>query len=113
MQQPDYTYRAKVVSVYDGDTITCDIDLGFGVWLRNQTIRLYGIDTPELRGGERDAGLESRDVVRELMLDVDVTLRTHKDKKGKYGRWLAEVFDDDGRSFNEYLIENGYAKRYG
>lgn len=87
-----YEYVANVISVYDGDTFRCDIDLGFGVELKNQCIRLLGLDTPEVRGVEREAGLEVRDFVRDKILDKTVLLRTHKDDKGKYGRWLAEVF---------------------
>ena len=44
-----YQYKCKLVKVVDGDTIDVDIDLGFGVWLRKQRIRMYGIDTPESR----------------------------------------------------------------
>ena len=44
-----YEYNFKLVKVVDGDTIDVDIDLGFGVWLRNQRIRMMGIDTPESR----------------------------------------------------------------
>lgn len=47
-----YEYKAQVVSVYDGDTLTVDIDLGFEVWLRKQKIRLAGIDTPEINALE-------------------------------------------------------------
>ena len=41
-----YEYKCKMVKVVDGDTVDVDIDLGFGVWMRDQRIRLYGIDTP-------------------------------------------------------------------
>ena len=44
-----YEYSCKVVKIVDGDTIDVDIDLGFGVWLKKQRIRLFGIDTPESR----------------------------------------------------------------
>jgi micrococcal nuclease len=44
-----YEYRVKIRRVVDGDTVDVDIDLGFGVWLKKQRIRLYGIDTPESR----------------------------------------------------------------
>jgi len=87
-----YEYKAKATDVYDGDTITVDIDLGFGIWMRRQKIRLRGIDAPEVRGLEKEAGLKSRDRVRELILGALVTLRTYKDSKEKYGRWLAEVY---------------------
>ncbi len=52
-----YNYKVKkVVNVYDGDTITVDIDLGFNMVMCNQKLRLYGINTPEVRGEEREEG---------------------------------------------------------
>ena len=44
-----YEYKCKIRKVVDGDTVDVDIDLGFGVWLRKQRVRLVGIDTPESR----------------------------------------------------------------
>ena len=44
-----YEYKVRIVKVVDGDTVDVDIDLGFDVWLKNQRVRLYGIDTPESR----------------------------------------------------------------
>lgn len=112
-----YEYKAKVVSVYDGDTLRADIDLGFGVWIRNQSIRWLKIDTPELRGEERELGLAARDRVRELILDKHIILKTYKDDKGKYGRWLAEVYFDGSQlkweySINQQLITEGHAEPY-
>lgn len=106
-----YNYQAKVLSVYDGDTIRCDIDLGFSVTLSNQSIRLYGIDTPEVRGEEREDGLKVRDIVRNLILGKNVILQTIKDTKGKYGRWLGKVYIDD-LCVNDFLIEKEYAVPY-
>jgi len=93
-----YEYRAFVTAVYDGDTLTVDIDLGFGVVLKKQKLRLKGIDTPELRGGTEETkalAREARDFVRERVLNKPVLLRTFKDKSGKYGRWLALVYPMD------------------
>jgi micrococcal nuclease len=87
-----FEYMAKVVSVYDGDTIRVDIDLGFGIKLENQSIRFFGINTAEVRGDSMAEGIIARDYVREQILDKEVMLKTFKDKKGKYGRWLAEVY---------------------
>ena len=87
-----YVYWAKVTSVYDGDTITADVSLGFGIEFKKQKFRLYGIDTPELRGGTAEtkaAAKESRDRLRELVLDKWIKVETIKDKKGKYGRYIA------------------------
>jgi len=89
-----YEYRAVVVSVYDGDTIKVDIDLGFGIWKKNETIRLWGIDAPEVRGEERKAGLKARAGLRRLILGGDVVIQTEKDKKGKYGRYIGRVLLD-------------------
>ena len=49
-----YEYRVKVIKVVDGDTVDVDIDLGFGVWLKKQRIRLFGIDAPESRNRDLD-----------------------------------------------------------
>ena len=106
-----YEYNADVIRVYDGDTITVNIDLGFGIWMKNQTIRLYGINTPEIRGEEREQGLISAEYLRTKILGKRIILKTVKDKKGKYGRWLGEVYLDD-INVNQELIEEGLAKPY-
>ena len=49
-----YEYNFKLVKVVDGDTIDVDIDLGFGVWLQKQRIRMMGIDTPESRTSDKE-----------------------------------------------------------
>lgn len=108
--EPQFTYKARVVSVYDGDTITLDIDVGFGIWMHKQKFRLYGIDTPEVRGPERADGLRVRDWLREYLEGKAITVRTHKARqKGKYGRWLAEIFAD-GENINETLVAKGMAE---
>jgi micrococcal nuclease len=106
-----YEYRAFVRKVYDGDTITVDFDLGFDILLKNQKIRLARINTPEVRGEERPEGLRSRDVLREKISNKWVTIKTKKDKKGKYGRWLGEVWIDEV-CMNDWLLKEGYAKAY-
>jgi len=111
-----YTYNAKVIKVYDGDTFTVNIDLGFYLVWNEQVIRLARVNTPEVRGAEREEGLKVRDIVRDLILDKEVTIKTIKDKKGKYGRYLAEIEfeDDNGNLINlsNYLLENGLAEEF-
>jgi len=118
-----YTYSAIVTDVYDGDSITVDISLGFGIWTKGMKIRLSGIDTPEIRGEEREAGLVSRDVLREIILNKEVIIKTEKDKTGKYGRYLGTVFvsptylnesdnNEELVNVNEWLVTNNYAERY-
>ena len=106
-----YEYKALVTKVYDGDTITVDFDLGFGIMLKKQTIRLFGINTPEVRGIEKADGIISRDALRQRILGKQVIIKTSKDKKGKYGRWLGEVFVED-ENINQWLLKEGYAKAY-
>lgn len=104
-----YIYKAKITSVYDGDTVTADIDLGFHIWAHGEKLRLHRINTPEVRGVERPQGLVSRDWLRKKILGKDVLIRTIKDKKGKYGRYLAEIFLD-GTNINDQLVKEGLAE---
>jgi micrococcal nuclease len=104
-----YTYRAHVLNVHDGDTVTVDIDLGFHVWVRGQVIRLDGLDAPELR---TPAGPAAAQALSTLVLGKDVTLRTIKDKTEKYGRMLGALALDDGMDVNAYLISAGFARPY-
>lgn len=112
LTEPAYIYRARVRSIYDGDTWRVDIDCGFKMWLMNEPIRLMDIDTPEVRGPERPRGLVVRDFCREHYLDQEVILHTAKGDRGKYGRWIAEVFHD-GVSVNALLVERGMARLVG
>ena len=106
-----YEYRAFVRKVYDGDTVTVDIDLGFDVVLKSQKIRLLGINAPEVRGSQRPEGLKSRDALREKIGSKWVSIKTQKDKKGKYGRWLGEIYIDEA-CVNDWLIQEGHATVY-
>lgn len=112
-----FTYKAKVVKVYDGDTFAVDIDLGFNIVYHKQVIRLARINTPEIRGIERPQGLIVRDLVRELILDKEVIIKTIKDRKEKYGRYLAEIeFEDEkGKLVNltDFLLKNGHGVEFG
>lgn len=109
-----YEYKAKIISVYDGDTVTAIAELGFHASMKIK-IRLVGIDTPEIRGEEREQGLISKDRMVELILDKEVIVKTYKDKKGKYGRWLGEIYLPESfpiKSVNQIMLDEGLAKRY-
>lgn len=111
-----YEYKVKeIIKIYDADTITVTVDLGFNVTV-TETFRLWGINAPEMRGDEKEQGTISRDWLRGKMYlayetDKDIILKTRKDSKGKYGRWLAEVYID-GININEQLITEGLAVEY-
>lgn len=101
------------MSIYDADTLTLSIDLGLGV-SKTETVRLYGIDAPEIRGSSRTMGLEARDALRLLVGDSRLRTTTIKDKKDKYGRYLAVLWTLDGKNepainINDWLVQNGYA----
>ena len=106
-----YTYNARCTQVYDGDSITVDIDLGFNHWMLNQKIRLFGINTPEVRGSEHLSGLIARDRLRELIEGRDIILASHRDRAGKYGRWLGTIYIDD-ININKLLLDEGLATIY-
>lgn len=106
-----YEYRCFVKHVYDGDTITVDIDLGFNIIMSGQKIRLLNINTPEIRGKSRPQGLLSKIALEDKILGKNVIIKTKKDKKGKYGRWLAEIWLD-GECVNDWLLSEGLAVKY-
>jgi micrococcal nuclease len=105
-----YNYKAYIKAVYDGDTVTAVVDLGF-LHYQEMKLRLFGIDTPELRGVEREEGLVVRDIVREMILGKEVEINTYKDKQGKFGRYLATIVID-GLDLNQWLVDNGHATVY-
>jgi len=106
-----YVYRAKIIDVYDGDTCTAIVDLGFYVHIQMK-LRLYGLDTPEVRGVEKVKGVQVRDIVRSRILNKDVIIKTFKDSQEKYGRYLAIIIYDLGTTntnLNEQLLTEGNA----
>lgn len=108
-----YSYKAIVTGVYDGDSVTMDIDLGLGVWKKSQKIRLSGINTKEIRGSEREEGLIAKARVVDLLLNKEVVVETQK--TGKYGRWLAVIWVKEENSWlnvNELLLSEGLAEEY-
>ena len=116
-----YEYRCKVVKIIDGDTVDVDIDLGFGVWLHKERVRLYAIDTPESRTRdlvEKKYGLAAKDFLTG-MLDDDggIILKTHKDATGKFGRILGkfEIYDsktDQQMMMGDWMIRESVAVAY-
>ena len=114
-----YEYRAKVVKVIDGDTVDVDIDLGFGIVLTDERVRIMGIDTPESRTRdkvEKVFGLASKKRLKELLGKTTI-LKTQinkngEDMKGKFGRILGDFVSADGRMVTDILVEEGHAVAY-
>jgi endonuclease YncB( thermonuclease family) len=112
------TDRLESYHVYDGDTLTqCTIDLGYGVVLRD-SIRIVGIDCPEVTGDHKEAGIVVRDAAWGWLV------KHHKQNnrelwligtgRGKYGRILGDVQPlGVGQTLGQWLLEKGYAKPTG
>jgi len=115
-----YEYKVKIRRVVDGDTVDVDIDLGFGVWLQNERVRLFGVDTPESRTRDKEEkkyGLAAKAFLKGVLKSGDVTLRTTKDGKGKFGRilgtfWVEENGGTSRANVNYMLVENHHAVEY-
>ena len=115
-----YEYKCKILRVVDGDTVDIDIDLGFGVWMHKEGVRMMGIDTPESRTRdkvEKAFGLASKSRLKELLpvgsiqvLKTEID-KSGEDKKGKFGRILGDFLIDDRRA-TDILIEEGHAVAY-
>jgi micrococcal nuclease len=100
-----FQYAAKVVRVVDGDTIYFDVDLGFFIRITIET-RLRGLNTPEIRGAEREAGLKAKAYVEQVLPPgALVILNTYKVEK--YGRYLADVYYFIGAKTREAILGKG------
>ena len=111
-----YEYKCKILRIVDGDTVDVDIDLGFGIWRHRERVRLVGIDTPESRTRdlvEKKFGLAAKEFVRFMMpVGSAQTITTQKDKTGKFGRILGELWFGRTHNINQLLVDNHHAVRY-
>ena len=108
----DWKYRPISYRVYDGDTILdLVLDLGFNVRVEIKT-RLYGINAPEVRGDEKEKGIETKNWLVEKMKEAQIKgnlfIQSHTEQ-GKFGRWLVTVWSG-GVNLNKLMVEEGYAK---
>ena len=119
-----YEYRCKVLKVVDGDTVDVDIDLGFGVVLTDERVRVMGIDTPESRTSDKVEdvfGEAAKARVKELLKGDNAVLKTEvnksgEDMKGKFGRILGDFWIEDYNGertlMTEILMHEGHAVPY-
>ena len=94
--------------VVDGDTVWLDVDLGFEI-RRREDFRLYGINAPELSTPEGKAAAAW--LTAKLPPGQVVTVQTLKDKREKYGRYLAAIVLGDV-NLNAALVDAGHAVPY-
>ena len=117
-----YEYRVKIIKVIDGDTVDVDIDLGFGVTLTDERVRIMGIDTPESRTRdkvEKVFGKAAKQALLDMLGETSILKtqinRDGEDMKGKFGRIRGDfIVDRHGESISvvDALIEDGHAVDY-
>jgi micrococcal nuclease len=110
-----YEYAVTIKRIVDGDTVDVDIDLGFGVVLANERVRIMGIDTPESRTRdllEKKFGLAAKQKLKEILGKKAILKCEKYDAKGKFGRILGDFSTADGQMATKILIETGHAVAY-
>ena len=115
-----YEYKCKIRKVVDGDTVDIDIDLGFGVWLNDERVRIIGIDTPESRTSdpiEKKFGLAAKERVQHLLGDGATLISKVKgdgneEMRGKFGRILGDFRTSQGDLLTSKLMKEGHAVAY-
>ena len=106
-----YEYNCEVERVIDGDTVVLTIDLGIWTQVIHEHVRLLGINAPELRSSDPSVRIDAKASKQFLIDQLDgqvVTVKTEKDKSGKYGRLLGTLFVGD-KNINELMVSAGYA----
>ena len=109
-----FEYYAKVLKIVDGDTIDVMVDLGMGVH-RKERLRFSRINAWETRGEHKAKGKLAKARVAELIpVGEKIIVKTEKDKRGKFGRYLAEIIilDADQTNLNDLLLNEGHAVLY-
>ena len=120
-----YEYRCKILKVVDGDTVDVDIELGFGIVLTDERVRIMGIDTPESRTSDKVEdifGEAAKARVKELLGNGEYAIlktevnKDGEDMKGKFGRvlgdFIVEEWEGQPKLLTEILIEEGHAVKY-
>ena len=114
--QDPFWYNCIIQRIVDGDTVDVDIDLGFGIWLRKERVRIAGIDTPEKRTRdkvEKVFGLAATAKAHELIPEgSQCIVRTRRDRAGKYGRTMGDFVLENNRLYTEIMVETHHAVPY-
>ncbi len=115
-----YDYNCTITRVVDGDTVDIDLDLGFGIIMTGQRVRVAGIDTPESRTRdlvEKQFGLASKKRCEELLpvgskqILLSQLDRSGDVERGKFGRILGD-FQIGDTTFTEIMLSEGHAVPY-
>lgn len=111
-------YEVELIKVVDGDTVDVNINLGFGIWLKDERVRIMGIDTPESRTSdkvEKVFGLAAKNRLKELLENGAILITTEnkhgEDMKGKFGRVLGD-FEVNNIRVTDTMIQEGHCVAY-
>ena len=114
--QDPFLYKCTIQRIVDGDTVDVNIDLGFGIWLYKERVRVAGIDTPEKRTRdkvEKIFGLAATAKAHTLIPEgSNCIIRTRRDKAGKYGRTMGDFVLEDGTLYTDVMIETHHVVPY-
>ena len=112
-----YEYKCKILRIVDGDTVDVDIDLGFGVWMHKERVRIVGLDTPESRTRDKEEkvfGLAAKEYLKGLLpIGSMQIIKTQKDKTGKFGRILGDFIIDPPLNLGNNKPSNKYNPSLG
>lgn len=112
-----FEYYAEVQRVVDGDTVDVLVDLGMGVF-RSERLRLSRINAWEKFGEHKEKGKLAKQRLTELIpVGTKILIKTNKDKRGKFGRYLAEIYtldatDNKDLNMNDLMLNEGHAVPY-
>lgn len=105
-----YLRNAKVTNIVDGDTFDCEVDLGFGVKIKDR-FRVIGIDAPEKFGITQSAGLKSKKYLVDNLLNKNIVLRSNR--LDGFRRYLADVYitnaDGSQSKLADVMVKSGLA----
>lgn len=105
MSKRTWSVWAEPIRVIDGDTIVCDLDLGWGTWRRDVHIRLLGVNCPEM---PTPAGLAARDATA-AWITATRSVRLESHSVDHFGRVLALISNAAGTDLSQYLLDGGFA----
>lgn len=109
-----YMLRLYNIEPHDGDTVHCDVDHGNYEYHKRQSIRLAGIDCPEITGPAKKIGLAIRDLVADLFEEADGPFWVRSlEKKDGFGRILGDItISNHTYSLVQFLLDEGLAIPY-
>ena len=103
----------KIVSIYDGDTFKIDLAGVHPLFGDDVSVRLFGVDTPEIRGSEDRIKVlagKARKLTEQALMGAE-KIELKNPQRGKYFRIIADVYVD-GKSLSALLMKAGLGKAY-